>query len=90
MVALRRTQWRTALLQPVPQYHPAPELPHDKVRTIIFRLWHRMQAMLAASYSLCLTVLKVKLFSLCPHKDEKMKVHVQGGRVSVRIEEHFI
>eukprot|EP00884_Botryococcus_braunii_P015174 jgi/Botrbrau1/23658/Bobra.55_2s0041.1 len=58
MVALRRTQWRSALLQPVPQYHPAPELPHDKVRTIIFRLWHRMQAMLAASYSLCLTVLK--------------------------------
>eukprot|EP00884_Botryococcus_braunii_P015166 jgi/Botrbrau1/23650/Bobra.55_2s0036.4 len=61
MAPQRRTRWRSALLQPVPQSQtaPPPELPHDKVRTIIFRLRLTMLAMLAASSSLYLSVLKM-------------------------------
>jgi hypothetical protein len=48
---------------------------------IIFRLPLTTFAMLAASSSLCLSFLKVNLYSFRPHKVYKVKVHVWGGHV---------
>eukprot|EP00884_Botryococcus_braunii_P015173 jgi/Botrbrau1/23657/Bobra.55_2s0040.1 len=66
-----RTRWKSALLQPVPQSQPVPtpQLPHDKVRTIIFSLRLTTLAILAASSSLCLGVLK----RMAPQRSSRWK-----------------